>query len=124
MKPEKKPCALCGKSIERTKGQPKKAVEYEIQSGAHIQCQRMHKAILEKHHISPNDYLNAVIGGMFLVFPELEETRSMKDYKSRMRKAEEEIEIAFPHLEKQKEEKKVEEKKQGEEKGEKINDKI
>ena len=110
---EKKACALCGKSIEHTKGKPKKAYEYELQAGAHIQCQRTHKAILEKHRISPNDYLNAVIDGMFLLFPELAETRTMVDYKSRMRKAEEEIEAAFPNLKKKKEEK------QGEEKGEK-----
>ena len=116
---EKKFCGICGKSIERTKGQPKKALEYELQSGAHIQCQRLHKAILEKHHISQNDYLNAVIEGMFLLFPELEETRSMKDYHTRMRKAEDEIGIAFPNLKKKEEEKKDEEKKQGGEKEEK-----
>lgn len=116
---EKKACALCGKSIERTKGQPKKAFEYEIQTGAHIQCQRTHKAILESNRISPNDYLNAVIEGMFLLFPELAETRTMVDYHSRMRKAEEEIGVAFPHLKKKEGEKKVEEKKQGGEKGKK-----
>ena len=119
MNKEKKVCGICGNDIEHTKGQPRKAYEYELQAGAHIQCQRMHKAIQEKHRISPNDYLNAVIEGMFLLFPELDETKSVRGYKDRMRKAEEEIGVAFPHLKKKEEEKKVEEKKQGGEKGKK-----
>ena len=116
---EKKVCGLCGGNIEHTKGQPKKAYEYELQQGAHVVCLREHQTILNKHHISPNDYLNAVIEGMFLLFPELDETKSVRGYRSRMRKAEEEIVTAFPHLKKNEEEKKVEEKKQGEEKEEK-----
>ena len=115
---EKKVCGLCGGNIEHTKGQPKKAYEYELQQGAHVVCLREHQTILNKHHISPNDYLNAVIEGIFLLSPELDETKSVRGYRSRVRKAEEEIVNIFPHLKEKKEgEKKAEEKKQGEEKG-------
>jgi len=112
-------CRLCGNELKRKKGENQKAHIYELQQGAHVVCLRAHENILRKHHISPNDFLNAVIEGMFLLFPELDETKSMRGYKDRMRKAEEEIENAFPYLKRKEVEKKVEEKKQGEEKGEK-----
>lgn len=112
-------CHLCGKELKRKKGENQKAHVYELQRGAHVVCLRAHENILRKHRISPNDYLNAVIEGMFLLFPEIDETKSMRDYQSRMRKAEEEIGKAFPHLKKKEGEKKVEEKKQGGEKEEK-----
>lgn len=123
MKEEKKLCSLCGKEIVRTKGANKKAFAYELQRGAHISCIKKHENILRKHSISPNEYLSAVIEGMFLLFPELDETKSVQNYKSRMRKVEEEIEKVFPFLKEKREEKKVEEKKQGEEEGKKANDK-
>ena len=119
MNKEKKVCGLCGKELKKKKGENQKAYVYELQQGAHVVCLRAHENILRKYHISQNDYLNAVIEGMFLLFPELAETRTMKDYQSRMRKAEEEIRVAFPNLKKKEEEKKDEEKKQGEEKEEK-----
>ena len=119
MNEEKKICGLCGNEITKGKGMNQKAYLYALQQGAHISCLRIHKGILSKHRISPNDYLNAVIEGMFLLFPELDETKNMREYRSRMRKAEEEIEKAFPHLKKKEGEKKVEEKKQGGEKEEK-----
>jgi hypothetical protein len=112
-------CKLCGKELKRKKGENQKAHVYELQRGAHVVCLIAHENILRKYHISQNDYLNAVIEGMFLLFPELGETKTMRDYQSRMRKAEEEIEAAFPHLKKKEGEKKVEEKKQGVEKEEK-----
>ena len=116
---KKKVCGLCGKELKKKKGENQKAHVYELQRGAHVVCLRAHENILRKHRISQNDYLNAVIEGMFLLFPELEETRTMKDYQSRMRKAEEEIGIVFPNLKKKEEEKKVDEKDQGVEKEEK-----
>lgn len=117
---KKRVCELCGKELKRKKGENQKAHVYELQRGAHVVCLRAHENIMRKHRISPNDYLNAVIDGMFLLFPELAETRTMVDYKSRMRKAEEEIGNAFPYLKKKREEeKKVGEKKQGGEKEEK-----
>lgn len=116
---EKRICSLCGNEMTRGKGMNQKAYVYALQHGAHLSCLRTHEEIMRKHRISQNDYLNAVIEGMFLLFPELAETRTMVDYKDRMHKAEEEIENAFPHLKKKKEKKQVEEKKQGEEKGEK-----
>ena len=119
MKPEEKVCGLCGDELRRKKGENQKAYVYELQRGAHRKCIEIHEGILRKHRISPNDYLNAFIEGMFLLSPELAETRTMKDYHTRMRKAEDEIGIAFPHLKKKEEEKKDEEKKQGEEKEEK-----
>jgi len=96
--------------MKRRKGQNQKAYAYELQHEAHISCIKVHEEILRRHHISPNDYLNAVIEGIFLLFPELDETKSVRGYKDRMRKAEEDIGDVFPNL------KKKEEKKQGEEK--------
>lgn len=116
---KRKVCGLCGKELKKKKGENQKAYVYELQRGAHVVCLRAHENIMRKYHISQNDYLTAVIDGLFLLFPEMEETRTMKDYKSRMRKAEEEIGKAFPHLKKKEREKKVEEKNQGGEKEEK-----
>ena len=110
---EKKVCGLCGKKLQRKKGESQKAHVYELQRGAHVVCLRVHENIMRKYHISQNDYLNAVIEGMFLLFPELAETKSMLDYKTRMRKAEDEIGIAFPNLKRKAEEKKVEGKNEG-----------
>ena len=112
-------CRLCGCELKRKKGENQKAHAYELQHGAHVVCLREQETILRKHRISPNDYLSAVIEGMFLLFPELDETKNMREYRSRMRKAEEEMGKAFPHLKKKGEEKKVEEKKQEGEKEEK-----
>ena len=106
---EKRICGLCGKELTRTKGQNKKAHEYELQRGAHVVCLRAHEGVMRKYRISSNDYLNAVVDGLFLLFPELEETKSLKEYKSRERKAKEEIEENFPYLKEIK--KKEEEKK-------------
>ena len=95
---EKRICGLCGKELTRTKGQNQKAHEYELQRGAHVVCLRIHEGIMRKYRISSIDYLNAVLDGLFLLFPELEETKSLKQYKSRERKAKEEIEENFPYL--------------------------
>lgn len=105
---EKKICTLCGNEITKGKGMNQKAYLYALQRGAHISCLRIHEGIMRKNRISSDDYLNAVVEGLFLLFPELEETKSMKEYKSRERKAIEEIEEKFPYL---KEIKKEEEKK-------------
>ena len=103
---EKRICELCGNELKRTKGQNKKAHEYEVQRGAHVFCLRTHEGIMRKYRISSNDYLNAVVDGLFLLFPEMNETKSLKEYKSRERKAKEEIEEKFPYLKKKEEEKK------------------
>ena len=107
---EKRICGLCGKELTRTKGQNQKAHEYELQRGAHVVCLRTHEGIMRKHRISSNDYLNAVVDGLFQLSPELEETKAVKDYNSRARKAKEEIEKQFPYLKEIK--KKEEEKKE------------
>ena len=119
MKEEKKFCGLCGEKIVHTKGQPKNAYKHELQSGAHVSCQRVYQGILEKHHISQNEYIGAVINGLFELFPEMDETKAMKEYNDHRKKAEEEIETIFPHL-KKKEEKKVGEKKQDDTKSSEI----
>ena len=103
---EKRICTLCGNEIVRGKGMNQKAYQYALQRGAHISCLRTHEGIMRKYRISSNDYLNAVLSGLFLLFPDLEETKSMREYKSRERKAKEEIEENFPYLKKKKEEKK------------------
>ena len=100
MNQEKKVCGLCEKPIVHTKGQPKNAFKYELQNGVHVQCQRTYEGILEKHQLSQNAYMNAVFEGLFELFPELSETKSMKDFESRKKKAEKEIEKAFPNLKK------------------------
>lgn len=107
---EKRMCGLCGKELTRTKGQNQKAHEYELQRGAHVVCLRIHEGIMRKYRISSNDYLNAVVDGLFQLSPELEETKSLMEYKSRERKAKEEIEENFPYLKEIK--KKEEEKKE------------
>jgi len=113
---EKRICNLCGNELTRKKGQNQKAHEYELQRGAHVVCLRTHEGITRKYRISSNDYLSAVIDGLFQLFPDMEETKSLKEFKSRERKAKEEIEKQFPYLKeiKKKEEetkKKVEEEK-------------
>ena len=95
---EKRICHLCGKEITKGKGMNQKAY---LQEG-----------IMRKYRISSNEYLNAVLDGLFLLFPDLEETKSLKEYKSRERKAKEEIEEKFPYLKELKEKKKEEEKKE------------
>ena len=105
MNTEKKVCELCGKELIRKKGQNQKAHVYELQTGVHISCQRTHEGILKKHRLSQNEYTNAVFDGLFELFPELSESKSMKDFESRKKKAEEEIEAAFPNLKKKGEKK-------------------
>ena len=105
---EKRICELCGNEITKGKGMNQKAYLYALQRGAHISCLRIHEGIMRKYRISSNDYLNAVVDGLFQLFPDMEETKGIKDYNSRMRKAKEEIEENFPYL---KEKKKEEEKK-------------
>jgi len=95
---EKRICHLCGNEITKGKGMNQKAHLYELQQGAHIKCVKIHEEIVRKYHISSNDYLNAVVDGLFQLFPELEETKTVKDYNSRERKAKEEIEEKFPYL--------------------------
>ena len=95
---EKRICTLCGKEIVRGKGMNKKAHLYELQHSAHISCLRIQERILRKYKISSNDYLNALVEALFQLLPELEETKALKDYNSRARKAKEEIEKAFPHI--------------------------
>ena len=110
---EKRICHLCGNEITKGKGMNQKAYLYVLQRGAHISCLRIHEGIMRKYRISSNEYLNAVVDGLFLLFPELEETKSVKDYNSRARKAKEEIEEKFPYLKEN--EKKEEDKKEEEE---------
>ena len=106
---EKRICELCGNEITKEKGMNHKAYLYALQQGAHISCLRIHEGIMREHRISSNDYLKAIIDGLFQLSPELEETKSLKEYKSRQRKATEEIEEKFPYLkEKKKEEAKKE----------------
>lgn len=100
MKTEKKVCELCGENLTHKKGQPKNAYKYEIRNGVHIACQRIHEGILEKYQLSQNAYTNAVFEGLFGLFPELRETKAVKDFESRKKKAEKEIEKAFPNLKK------------------------
>lgn len=100
MNKEKRICGLCGENITHTKGQPKNAYKYEIQNGVHIACQRIHNGILEKHQLSQNAYANAVFEGLFELFPEMSETKAVNDFESRKKKAEKEIEAAFPNLKK------------------------
>lgn len=98
-----------------------KAYLYALQRGAHINCIQTHEAIMRKYRISSNEYMNAVVDGLFQLFPELEETKSLKDYNSRLRKAKEEIEEKFPHLEKLREEAKKKEGVKEEERADKEN---
>ena len=116
---EKRICNLCGEELIRKKGQNQKAHEYELQRGAHVVCLRAHEGIMRKHRISGNDYLNAIVDGLFQLFPEMEETKSVKEYKTRERKAKEEIEEKFPYLKELKEKKKEEAKEEAVGKGEK-----
>jgi len=111
---EEKICYWCGEGIKKRKGQSIKAHTYELQHGAHIDCLRIHEGILRKYRISSNDYLKAIVDGLFQLFPEIKETKSVKEYNSRARKAKEEMEKAFPYikeLEKKEKAKKKEEKK-------------
>ena len=101
MNKEKKICEICGMQISHTKGQPKNAYKYEMQNGVHIACQRTHNEILEKYHLSQDAYASAVFEGLFELFPELEESKSMKGFNSRKKKAEAEIESNFPYLKKE-----------------------
>ena len=116
---EKRICSLCGNEITKEKGMNHKAYLYALQQGAHISCLRIHEGIMREHRISSNDYLKAIIDGLFQLSPELEETKSLKEYKSRQRKATEEIEEKFPYLKELKEKKKEEAKKEAVGKGEK-----
>jgi len=111
---EKRICHLCGNEITKGKGMNQKAYVYALQRGAHISCLGIHEGIMRKYRISSNDYLNAVVDGLFLLFPELEETKSMKDYNSRSRKAKEEIEEKFPYLKEMEEKKEKEDAKKEE----------
>ena len=97
---EKRICSLCGNEIVKGKGMNQKAYLYALQRGGHISCLRIHEGIMRKYRISGNEYLNAVVDGLFQLFPEIEETKSLKGYKSRERKAKEEIEKQFPYLKK------------------------
>lgn len=100
MNKEKRICALCEKPITHTKGQAKHAFKYEIENGVHVQCQRTHEGILKKYRLSQSEYMSAVFEGLFEVSPELRETKAVKDFESRKKKAEKEIEKAFLNLKK------------------------
>ena len=106
---EKKNCKLCGREIKKEKGMNQKAYEYALKQETHISCLRIHDGIMRKHRISSNDFLDAVMDGLFLLFPEIEETKSMKNYNSRVQEAKEEIEEVFPYLKEEEGAKKKEE---------------
>jgi hypothetical protein len=91
-------CYLCGAEIKKEKGVNQKAYEVELELGRHTTCAREQQAILDKHQISPWLYIQAIIAGLFQLFPELEETKSVKEYSKRLRDAKEELKSVFPHL--------------------------
>lgn len=106
---EKRICHLCGNEITKGKGMNQKAYLHALQRGVHISCLRIYEGIMRKYRISSNDYLNAVVDGLFQLFPEIKETKTVKDYNSRAKKAKEEIEEKFPYLKENEKKKEVKE---------------
>jgi len=99
-------CKICGVAIKKVKGAhqiPQREVDNEVHDG----CMRKKThEIMQSHRISGSDYLQALIDGLFELFPELNETTSMTDYRSRERKAKLELEETFPFLKAQEQEQK------------------
>lgn len=105
-KKDKRICLLCGGELRKTKGMSQDAYKYELEKGAHIKCLREQQAISQKHHISKENYLFAVVNGLFELFPEVGDTKALKQYNSRIKKMNEEIDEKFPYLKELKEKKK------------------
>lgn len=97
-KKDKRICLLCGEELRKTKGMSQDAYMYELEKGAHSKCLREQKAILQKYHISGDDYLHAVVNGLFELFPELSDTKALRNYEALMKKMKEEMEEKFPYL--------------------------
>ncbi|GAI08002.1 unnamed protein product, partial [marine sediment metagenome] len=96
-------CHLCGEELKKTKGMSQDAYRYELEKGAHIKCLREQKAILQKHEISGDEYLHAVVNGIFELFPKLSDTKALQDYNSQIKKMGEEMDEKFPYLKEVKE---------------------
>lgn len=96
-------CSLCGMGLKKTKGMNRDGYEYSLQKRAHITCLRKQKSILQKYHVSGDDYLHAVVNGLFELFPELNETKEIREYNSQLKKMKEEREKEFPYLKEVKE---------------------
>ena len=102
-KEEEKICFLCGRKIEKKKGMSRVVYESSLARGAHIDCIKTRDSILKKHHATGIDFLASVADGMFQLFPELAETKSMKEFKKRVDQANSELEKAFPYVKKKEE---------------------
>jgi len=118
-KKDKRICLLCGEELRKTKGMSQDAYRYELEKRAHIKCLREQKAIMQKHHISGDGYLHAVVDGLFELFPELSDTKALKQYNSRINKLKEEMDEKFPYLKEVKEKMRDEAKEEAVEKEEK-----
>lgn len=95
---EKKICGLCGTEIVHKKGQQQGAYEAELRSEAHRICAATYAGILKKHRISNHNFMRAFISGITELFPEINETKAMKEYKNRMRDVQDEVDEEFPNL--------------------------
>lgn len=95
-------CYLCGVGIRKEKGMSQKAYEAELQLGRHINCAKKQQTILSKHQISTGHYMEALIVGLYQLFPEINDTKSIKEYSKRLKEAKEELESVFPYLKEEK----------------------
>lgn len=92
----KQTCGICGNAIRREKGKPRKAYEYELHTGMHVNCVQRRNEILQRHEVSTGAYISAVIEGLVKLFPEVEETESVNGYRKREKAAKDEIRARFP----------------------------
>lgn len=118
-KKDKRICLLCGGEVKKIKGMSQDAYRYELEKGAHIKCLREQKAIMQKYHISGDDYLRAVVNGLFELLPELSDTKALKQYNSQIKKMKEEMDEKFPYLNEVKAKKREDAKEEAVEKEEK-----
>ena len=71
-------------------------------ASAHVTCTREYEAITQQYQVSDHEYLAAIADGLLLLFPELKETKSMKQYYEQVEKLEITLKEKFPLLGKNK----------------------
>lgn len=92
-------CGLCGEPIpEPPKGFPKNRLTQEQQEGVHKGCKMKYRIIQQKFNLGPFSIFEAYREGLTELFPEITETKAVKDYNAKIANQENELAEAFPYL--------------------------
>lgn len=92
-------CGLCGQPIpEPPKGFPKNRLTKEQQERVHATCKETYVAIRAKYNLNQFSVYEAYRNGMLELFPELAETKPVKEYREKIAAENADLYEAFPFL--------------------------